>query len=399
MKHNKGVRRTGYYIVLGMAAKFFVDTAGQVFDPFLRQISSGIGTTVQTLGVILAARSLVGLTAPLWGTLADRKGYRTILQVCLCIAGTGTFVSVLTDSAFLFAVFIVIGGIGVAGFKPNLHAYLSGMIPYEKRGRGLGIVEYSYALAGVAGLPAIGFLIEAFNWKVPFYLLGGFLVLMAAVFFTLPRARKQIEMPEQMPEPGGGLKGFFRLGSNAVSAWASIAAMGLVIFANVHLSIIYGVWIGGEYGLGPARLGTVSFVFGIGDLVMSILVSLYIDRLGKKRNIVFGAAGALAGFFLLPFLNRGLVPAVIGIAFVRICFQAIILGLFPLISEQVPKQRGKAISMGIAAGLLGSTFASVTGPAAYLRFGVWGIGPAGAAVMAAVLGVTIFLVQEGQASR
>ena len=404
VKHNKGVRRTGYYIVLGMAAKFFVDTAGQVFDPFLRQISSGIGTTVQIMGVILAVRSLVGLTAPIWGAVADRRGYRTILQICLCIAGAGTFVSVLMESALLFAVFIVIGGIGVAGFKPNLHAYLSGMIPYEKRGRGLGIVEYSYALAGVLGLPAIGFLIEAMGWKVPFYLLGGFLVLMAAVFFSLPRAkiaapRAGSAEPRDTVRTGSGLLGFFRFGSNAVSAWASIAVMGLVIFANVHLSIIYGVWLGGEYGLGPARLGSVSFIFGIGDLAMSIMVSLYIDRLGKRRNIVFGTMGALAGFLLLPLLNRGLVPAVAGVAFVRICFQAIILGLFPLISEQVPDQRGKAISMGIAAGLLGSTFASVTGPAAYLRFGVWGIGPVGAAVMAAVLGVTLFLVEEGQASR
>ena len=344
------------------------------------------------LGVILAVRSLVGLSAPLWGALADRKGYRTILQVCLCIAGTGTFISVLMGSPFLFAVFIVIGGIGVAGFKPNLHAYLSGMIPYEKRGRGLGIVEYSYALAGVAGLPAIGFLIEAMGWRVPFYLLGGFLVLMAAVFFTLPRAKRPAAV---LPAPTVGFKSFFRLGSNAVSAWASIAAMGLVIFANVHLYIIYGVWLGGEYGLGPARLGSVSFIFGIGDLAMSILVSLYIDRLGKKRNVLFGAAAAAAGFMLLPFLDRGLVPAVAGLAFVRLCFQAIILGLFPLISEQVPNQRGKAISLAIAAGLLGSTFASITGPAAYLRFGVWGIGPAGAVVMIAILFTTFFLVKEG----
>jgi predicted MFS family arabinose efflux permease len=399
VKHNKGVRRTGYYIVLGMGAKFFVDTAGQIFDPFLRQISSGIGTTVQTLGLILAVRSLVGLSAPLWGALADRKGYRTILQVCLCIAGIGTFVSVLTGSPFLFALFIVIGGIGVAGFKPNLHAYLSGMIPYEKRGRGLGIVEYSYALAGVAGLPAIGFLIEAFNWKVPFYLLGGFLVLMAAVFFTLPRAREKIDLQEQKPAPAVGLTGFFRLGNNAVSAWVSVGVMGLVIFANVHLYIIYGVWLGGEYGLGPARLGTISFVFGIGDLVMSIFVSLYIDRLGKKRNVLFGTAGAAAGFLLLPFLNFGLIPAVAGLTFVRLCFQTIILGLFPLISEQVPNQRGKAISLGIAAGLLGSTFASITGPAAYLRFGVWGIGPVGFVVMIIVWLAAFFFVHDGNTPR
>lgn len=397
---NKGVRRTGYYIVLGMAAKFFVDTAGQIFDPFLRQISSGIGTSVQALGIILAVRSLVGLSAPLWGALADRKGYRTILQVCLCLAGIGTFVSVLFGSAFMFALSMVVAGIGVAGFKPNLHAYLSGMIPYEKRGRGLGIVEYSYALAGVAGLPLIGFLIEALNWKVPFYLLGGFLVLMAGVFFSLPRASG----PEQnrfvrQSVRGPGLTGFFRLGSNAPSAWGSIAVMGLVIYANVHLSIIYGVWLGGEYNLGAARIGTISFIFGIGDLGMSILVSLYIDRLGKRRNVLIGTLAALAGFTALPFLNTGLVPAVIGIAFVRICFQAIILGLFPLISEQVPEQRGKAISMAIAAGLLGSTFASVTGPAAYLRFGVWGVGPVGVLVMAIVLIITLFVVKEGAAVR
>ena len=47
-------------------------------------------------------------------------------------------------------------GLGIACFVPNLHAYLSARLPYSLRARGLGMVEYSWALTGIIGAVALG---------------------------------------------------------------------------------------------------------------------------------------------------------------------------------------------------------------------------------------------------
>lgn len=131
--------RLAYFIIFGMAGKFLIDTAGQLYEPYMKTVSTGVGVSVKMIGLILAIRGFMGLSSPIIGHLADKRGYKPFLAGSLIIAGLGNI---------------------AAGFKPNIHAYLSSMISYEKRGRGLGILEYSYALAGIAGLLIVRFFFQ-----------------------------------------------------------------------------------------------------------------------------------------------------------------------------------------------------------------------------------------------
>ena len=134
---------------MGISAKLLIDTNIQMFNPFLTVIAAGIGTGAVVMGRLVALRNLAGLAAPLLGSLADRIGHKTVMRISLLATGAGMIIAALSGNILIFALALLLTGIGHAGYTPNLHAYLSSKLPYEKRARGLGMVEYSWALAGI----------------------------------------------------------------------------------------------------------------------------------------------------------------------------------------------------------------------------------------------------------
>ena len=423
--------RIRYLLLLGIGAKLLVDTAVQLYNPFLSIIAVGAGVSIASMGRLVSLRHLMGLTAPILGSVADRFGYRWVIQGSLLLSGIGMLVIAASKNVFALAVGMILTGIGQAGYTPNIHAYISSKLPYAKRAMGLGMIEYSWALAGIIGLFLAGRLIDTYSWRTPFILLGFAFIAMTFWFFTVPRDRTleqrdradsksgvdenesdKLENTQQVTRestvrvirPGGDsvaarvMRTFMAtldIGSGGASAWASVVVAGLCMFSIMHILIIHGGWLQAEYALSASALGTVALVFGVTDLVSSVLVSVAVDRIGKRRSVLIGVVGAAIGFFLLPFLNRGVIPAIISIALPRMFFEFSIVSLFPLLSEQSPEHRGKVLSLGITAGLLGSTLAGITGPKAYLSIGVFGLGPVSCIASLIALLLLVFFVREG----
>ena len=386
--------RLKYLLALGIGGKFLVDTTVQLYNPFLTIIAAGIGINVVSMGRIVALRSLMGVSAPFLGSIADRIGHRLVIRWSLVLIGFGMVVAGLSGNAALFALAMVMTGVGHMGFTPNLHAYTSARLPYHRRAMGLGMIEYSWALAGIAGLSLSGQLIDLFSWRVPFFVLGALIVGAAIAYGTLPRTEpiRQSKSPDKSVSSaevlrrvagrkpgrskvkGNAFLSFVDLGINSRSAWTCIALSGFCMFAMMHVTLIHGGWLEAEYGLRAGRLGGVALLFGVVDLSASFLVSVEVDRIGKRRSVMIGVIGMIIGFALLPLFNRSLPLAILGIGIPRGFFEFAIVSNFPLLSEQVPDRRGKVLSFGMTAGLLGTALAGLTGPASYLRFGVWGLG-------------------------
>lgn len=417
-----------------MIAKLCVDTSVQLYNPFLMVYAAGLGVSAVTMGQLVSLRNIMGLAAPVVGHMADRIGYRLIMRVSLLLAGIGILLLSTGGGLPILVLSMVVAGLGQGGFTPNLHSYLSSKLPYEKRSRYLGIVEYSWALAGIIGLALIGVLIELFSWREPLYLLGGSLIAAAVLLGTLPKTERSQGGDEESGEPSAVSAGeesgapptvsgqrpasqrptapplsalpettparlrrivdFFYLGAHWKSAWAAVLVNVFNFFAITHIMIIHGGWLETEYGLAPSRLGLVALLLGVFDWAGSILVSVAGDRIGKRRSVLIGAAGMVVFFALLPFLNITLPLALMSLLMPRFFFEFATVSNFPLLSEQYPPQRGKVMSLSVAGGLLGTTIAATTGPAAYLNLGVWGLGPVSAAAAFVSCILIVFFVRE-----
>ncbi|MBW7883224.1 MAG: MFS transporter [Caldilineaceae bacterium] len=380
----------------GIAGKLTVDIGSQIFNPFLPVIAAGLGIDVVTLGRLVGLRSAMGIFAPVSGWLADQRGYRVVIRGALLLNAIGFVLVAVGSWPWSIVAGMVLAGLGMSAFVPNLQAYVSGRLPYTLRARGLGMVEYAWALTGIVGLSVVGVLIEATNWRLPFVLLALGMLVMAYVFSRMPAAREHGAPPRT---PAGrvslsSLRAFFALGSNARSTYATISAGALSYFAAMQVMLAHGAWLADQYGLTPASLGMVAFAFGWFDLAASVSVSLFTDRIGKRRSVLLGIAGSLAGYLLMPFLNISVIWAVAIIGTARMFFEFNIVSHFPLLSEQAPAQRGKTMTLGASAALTGGTVAGFTGPWLLVTHGVQALAWSSAATVTVALLIVLLLVRE-----
>lgn len=408
--------RVGYLVALGMGAKFFVDTANQVFNPYLIIFAAGAGVSTITMGHLVSLRNLSGLISPLIGSLADHIGYRRVMRLSLALSGIGVLFFAYGLGLPVLVIGMVLWGIGQGSFTPVVHSYLSSLLPYHRRARYLGILEYSWALAGILGLFSIGFLIESFGWRLPLYLLGGGLIAASLLMGTLPKTghAPHQESEETEPENKGAepklqaneatgrgkkkwylaLRDFFYLGAHQSSAWAAVLVNVFNFFAIFHIMIVHGAYLEAEYAFTPTKLGLVALLMGLFDWGGSILVSIAGDRIGKRRSVMIGISGMLLFFALMPVLTLNVYMALAGLIIPRFFFEFATVSNFPLLSEQYPAKRGKVLSFGVAGGLVGTTIAASTGPVSYYSAGVWGLGPVSAAAVLISLFLILKLVKD-----
>ncbi len=392
-------------LAVAIATRLVIDTKTQFFNPFLATVAAGVGLDVVTMGRLVSLRSAMGLAAPFFGALADSRGYRRIMRLGLLMAAAGTLIIGLSNSLWLLALGMVLSGLGLSSFVPTLQAYVSARLPYERRAQGIGILEYAWALASIVGLSLMGLLIEAQGWRAPFFVIAAGMVLGWVAFAFMPSAREDgqgerlepvmrlsaVNLPQRV-------LAFFRLESNNRSTYALILANALFFFAQFHILIIHGGWLQAEYGLSPAALGTIALIQGVADLGGSVLVSLITDRIGKRRAVLSGMIGVFVIYAALPFANVALLPVVITLALMRFFFEFGIVSNISLVSEQVPAQRGKVMTLSAAFTLTASTLAGLTGPWAYTEFGVMGLGPVAAVCVAVAVVLIAGFVKERDAT-
>jgi predicted MFS family arabinose efflux permease len=376
-----------------MSARLLVDTGVQVFNPFLSIIAAGLGVNLITMGRMLGLQNLTGLLSPFLGALAERYGYRRVMQAGLLCGALGFLLVGLSQYLVTAVAGLLLIGLCIAGFIPTLIAYLSAHLPYHRRARGLGVLEYSWALAGIVGLFLVGQLIAATNWRIPFFVLATGLVAMSIVFGALPPVRSETPRTAPLPPARTGnswlqrLGAFLDLGDGGRSAYGAMLAGTLNFFAIVQLNITYGAWFSEDYQTDAAQLGVVALVLGCFDLCASVSVSLFTDRLGKRRSVLLGAAGSATAFLCLPVFNIGLSSAVLGLAVARSFGEFFLVSNISLLSEQAPAERARIMTLNVAVMQVGFAAAAFAGPWLFTQYGIAGqsVVSAAAIIIAAII--------------
>ena len=378
-----------------LATRLVASTSAQIFFPFLPFIASGLAITEIQLGRLLGINGLTTIFSPIFGTVADKRGYRRTIQVALLITSIGCLLIYVSSTLSMFIVGLLLMGVGFGGLNPVLSAYMSHLLPFERRSRGLGMLEYSWALASLVVLPLFGLLIGVTSWRLPFLILTIATVGTALAFSQLPgtgRARQPLQFSRTALIVT--LRDFFNLGSNWRSGVATLSADSFIKFSGISLAITFGTWLAREYGLTPANLGQVAFVLGLADISGSGFISLFGDRLGKRRSALVSTGLGAILFATLPLWNFSFVTALIGLFLARWTFELSIVSNIVLVSEQNPAQRGKLLSMRIGLGFLAIFLASTLGPVLYDSYGIWGVALPGALSMATAWCIFNFYVVE-----
>ena len=338
-------------------------TLYRMIYPFLSVFARGLGVDLTQLSVALTSRSMMGFFGPFLATIADRYGRKISMMLGLGLIIIASLTIWLFPSFPVFFAGMMLAMLGNLMFIPAMQAFIGDRVPYEKRGRVLGITELSWAAAFIAGIPFIGWLMARSHpdkaWLVPFPVIAfaGTLALIL-IAWRVPNNRSQIAVQ------GNGLATIRKmLGITSVLAGLGFAIS--VSAANEVVNLVFGVWLEDRFALKLAALGAASAVIGISELGGEGLSALLSDKLGKEVAITIGLITSAASTFILYFFSGSVAGALTGLFFFYLGFEFTLVSSLPLMSEVFPAARATVMALTIACFSLGRAFGAAVAPWLY----------------------------------
>jgi len=167
-------RNPFFSINLMMGFLVFVVLAGGFIMPFYLENVKGF--SVQMTGLFLMANPiLMGITAPIAGSLSDRFGSRVIslMGLLLIVAGCIALGTLRADTN-TFGILWRLGvlGLGMGMFQSPNNSAIMGAVPRERLGVASGLIGLSRTLGNSTGLPLMGSLFTAQVLASRFYQSG-----------------------------------------------------------------------------------------------------------------------------------------------------------------------------------------------------------------------------------
>ncbi len=345
-------RKSGWIVVaicfVVMALTFGTRSSVSMLLPIWQEELGWSGSQAARGASIVLA--MMALLSPIAGNLMDRYGARMVIAVGLAALALGVgATSFVTDPAFYYLLFGVVGGVGWAFVSiPMVTAAVSG---YFERMRGLAI---GIAVSGASGgqlpiLSGLGILIAAIGWRASYQVLAlivAALALMVLLWFKRPLGERRDFQPSEVDDAdtlGDRLK-FLMVNQTFLLLLGAFTLCGFTTAGVIDVYFIpYAISCGFTLVEGSAAYG----VHGLGNLAGVVLFSWMADHVHRPRLLA-------SMFFLraLTFVLLLFIEADISVMFMfAVIFGILNFATFPVIANIVTTHIGVRI-VGLTLGLL-----------------------------------------------
>ena len=343
---------------------------------FLPAIARGLNIPLERAGDLISIRWAAGLPTPLLMAVLSRgRPRRNLIALGLGLFAAGSLVTAATSVYVGAVVGFIMMGVAKPLFDVSAQAYLSDRVPYERRGRVLGIFELTWAGGLLVGAPLAGWMIRTSGWRSPFWLLGGLLAL-GALLLTRALDRDTGDVH--------GSEGRLRL-DRPSGAFLVVAA--LYAMAAELMFVVLGAWLEDSFGLSLVAAGGIAVFIGLAELSGEAAMAGFADRIGKRRSVSAGIMVAAAGFGLFALAHGSLVLGVGAAMMAYFGFELAIVSGVPYASEIHPHARARFLAWMVVGWSVGRTLGSAVGPRLYVGSGI-----VAAALVAAALNVVAVIV-------
>ncbi|OIK25507.1 MDR family MFS transporter [Streptomyces malaysiense] len=138
----------------------------------LPKIVDDLGAVADLPWVVTGSLLAVTVAGPFWGKLSDMYGRLRVLQICLAVFLTGSFLCGAAQDMSELIIFRLLQGVGSGGLLVLALALIGDLVEPRDRGRYQGTVSGLYAAASGAGPLLGGALSQYASWRWLFYVNG-----------------------------------------------------------------------------------------------------------------------------------------------------------------------------------------------------------------------------------
>jgi predicted MFS family arabinose efflux permease len=327
--------------------------------PFVALIASGLDVSLQRMGVALAIAELAGLLSPLTGRLADHLGQRQAMAGGLAAVSLGAALAATAQGVAWLAVSLVVLSQSKVLFDLGLTSWIAEQVPYERRGRIVGLTETSWAGGLLLGVTTMGLVTAATNWRIGYLTGAAAGLVMAAVVWRrvspLPARHDRVAAAPTGRIPRWG--------------WWAVLAVACLMGASQALFVTFGSWLEDAFGVGAVGLAAITFALGLGELFASLTSARRTDEWGKELSTAGGAALMVPTGLVLAVWHDQMAVGIVLLVIAILGFEFGIVSSLAIGSRLVPGSPARGVGAMIAAGTSGRALVSVPATALYERSG------------------------------
>jgi predicted MFS family arabinose efflux permease len=317
-----------------------------IMMPLGPQLTRLFGISDAQFGLLVSAYTFAaGASGLAASTYLDRFDRKKLLLVLYMLFALATLACGLASSyAFLMGARVAAGLFG--GVLTALsQTIVADAVPFERRGRAMGVVMSSFSVSTVAGVPGSLWVASHFGWHWPFILIAMLSAAFAvAAHFSLPALRGHLTQGGP-----GALEGIVRVLKQPNHLRAMLFT-GLMMFTGFTVIPYITIYLQANVGLSDLEIPWMYLCGGLATLVTARLIGRWADHHGKVRVFTWMASTVAVPLFaltLLPAVSLWVVLLVSSLMFVLMSGR-MIPGMALVTSAADPALRGTFMALNSA---------------------------------------------------
>ena len=328
-------------------ARLVTNSVYRFTPPFVAVIARGLDVSVGRLGVALMVGEFAGLLSPVVGRRIDRSN--RVVAMGLGISGlfAATVLAAASVNLLMFGLAVFLLSSTKVIFDTALIVWINDHVPYERRGRVVGVIETSWALGLFVGVSAMGIATALLNWRAGF-LLGAAAIAVTGTLLVRGLPRHEAHAPAET-------RGRTRIPRQG---WLIPLSFFFLMGAAQSVGIIFGPWFEDYFGFSSGALVAVVIVMGLVELGGSIGSSRVVDEWGKETSVRRGTVLMFAATVLMAVAHSFPVVAVPMVVLFFLGFEFGLVCILPVAANIVPGSSGAGLGAAVGAGTLGRALMS-----------------------------------------
>lgn len=337
-------------LIAACALFLFLGIFNAGLGPVLAEFAGQTGSTLATVGALFTALFLGALTSQLAaGWLNDRFGRKVVLIVAVAVMGAGIISFTFVHSFAFFLALVFVAGLGQGGLDLGANLVVADAYPKNNL-TSLTVLHLFFGLGSSLGPALISLSLLKFQHGalvIQGAAIGFFLVAGLLIFINLI-PHQSVESIETVKPPSA---------NKSIFVEPKLWLLSLLLLVAVGMELGLGSW--STIYMQKTTLLTVETAALITSgywafLTIGRLVSAFLSRrLTGEKMLLMNLSGAMLGGIAFALSNGALVPSIVSMLFISLCFG----GLYPLVisltSAAFRVNTGKATGVVVAAGSVG----------------------------------------------